>query len=350
MPRRGNKPKEGTDHASAATQARDTDSSVEKDPGAGRSVDRAPHPSEVEGTTRSMLIPGGSTSGRRATNGRDRGSDSDVRRGVPGRAPLRAIGETRWVEDTSGESRAADATRTGRDSLRSEPCSVSHSRVTGDSTRSRRTSRTREGQPARGRTDGAPKHDTHRREADGRRLREVDGKSERAEPAAMDRAARAPPGLRTRAGRGTAGGEQAAVMRYGCRRGANLRRVERQRERKTRPEKLRLRRPIRRKPGEPRPGTGCNMPEVVNGGNRRGGEKPRGRSETDGVATVGRRRIAVLREWTFTGPSGDGASARDEVPGEEGSCTTRSALWLASQRIQLGSARTPKVRPRWEAA
>jgi len=158
------------------------------------------------------------------------------------------------------------------------------------------------------------------------------GTSETTEPATMDRAARAPPSLRTRAGRGTAGGEQAAVMRYGCRRGANLRRVERQWERRTRPEKLRLRRPIRRKPGEPRPGTGCNMPEVVNGGNRRGGEKPRGRSETGGVAAVGRWRISVLREWTFTRPSGDGESTRDEVPGEEGSRTTRSASRLTSQR------------------
>jgi len=58
----------------------------------------------------------------------------------------------------------------------------------------------------------------------------------------------------------------------------------------------------------PRPGTGCDMPGAVNGGNRRGGEKPRGRSETGGVATVGRRRISILREWTFTGPSGDGPS------------------------------------------
>jgi len=41
-PRRGIKPKEGTGQASAATSARDTDSSVEKDPEAGRSVDRAP--------------------------------------------------------------------------------------------------------------------------------------------------------------------------------------------------------------------------------------------------------------------------------------------------------------------
>jgi hypothetical protein len=57
----------------------------------------------------------------------------------------------------------------------------------------------------------------------------------------------------------------------------------------------------------------------VNGGSRRGGEKPRGRSTIDGVATVDRRRDSFLREWTFTGPSGDGPSARDEVPGEAGS-------------------------------
>jgi hypothetical protein len=41
-PRRGNKPKEGTGLAPAATSVWDTDSSVEQDPGAGRSVDRAP--------------------------------------------------------------------------------------------------------------------------------------------------------------------------------------------------------------------------------------------------------------------------------------------------------------------
>jgi hypothetical protein len=92
-----------------------------------------------------------------------------------GRSPPRAIGETRWVEDPSGESRSVDATRADHDSLRGELRSVNHSRATGETTRSRRTPRTREGQPARGRTDGAPKQQTHRREADGRRLREVEG-------------------------------------------------------------------------------------------------------------------------------------------------------------------------------
>jgi hypothetical protein len=48
-----------------------------------------------------------------------------------------------------------------------------------------------------------------------------------------------------------------------------------------------------------------------------------------------------LREWTFTGTSGDGPTARDEVPGEAGSrCAARR------ERIRLGSARTPKARPR----
>jgi hypothetical protein len=238
----------------------------------------------------------------------------------------------------------------------------SHSRATGDSTRSRRTSRFERG-ATRSRTDrrrtGArhPSPRGGRKTASGawRTRRKRRSRQQRIEPLDIHLVfgrgrseARARPRGRSR--RRTAGGEQAAAMRYGCRRGENLRRVARQRGRRTRPEELRLRRPIRPKPGEPRPGTGCNTPEAVNGGNRRGGEKPRGRSVTDGVATIGRRRISVLREWTFTRPSGDGRSTKDEVPGEEGSCTTRSASRLASQRIQLGSARTPKVRPRWEAA
>lgn len=179
--------------------------------------------------------------------------------------------------------------------------------------------------------------------------------SETRRPAGADRAARTPsverrsgakPEATARStGRRTAGGEQAAAMRHGCRRGANLRRVERQRGIRTRPDELRLERPTRRKPGEPRPGTGCNTPGAVNGGSRRGGGKPRGRSTT---RRSGIRRpkgiLRNLREWTFTGTSGDGPTARDEVPGEAGSsCAARR------ERIRLGSAGTPKARPRWEA-
>jgi len=90
----------------------------------------------------------------------------------------------------------------------------------------------------------------------------------------------------------------------------------------------------------PRPGTGCDMPEAVNGGNRRGGEKPRGRSETGGVATVGRRRVSILREWTFTGPSGDG-------PSQGRSSRRGRSRTPRGERVPLGSARTPKARPRW---
>jgi hypothetical protein len=97
--------------------------------------------------------------------------------------------------------------------------------------------------------------------------------------------------------RRTAGGEQTAAMRNGCRRGTNLRRVERQwgpRTRSGRPQGLDER--PKGKPGEPTPGTGCNMPGAVNGRSCRGGEKPRGRSETDGVAAIGRRRSSDLWE------------------------------------------------------
>jgi hypothetical protein len=142
--------------------------------------------------------------------------------------------------------------------------------------------------------------------------------------------------------RRTAGGEQAAAMRYGCRRGRNLRRVERQRGHRTRPEKLRLRRPTRGKPGEPRPGTGCNMPGAVNGGSRRGGEKPRGRSETDGVAAVGRRKIP--RDSPGVDVHGD-IGRWDHSKGRSSKRGRSRAP--RGERIRLGPAGTPEARPRW---
>jgi len=110
-------------------------------------------------------------------------------------------------------------------------------------------------------------------------------------------------------------------------------------------EALVLRRPTRAKPGEPRPGTGCNMPGAVNGRSRRGGEKPRGRSETDGVATVGRRRSSDLRDVDVHGDIGRWASSKGRSS-RRGRIHARREV----QRIQLGSAGTPKARPRWEAA
>lgn len=142
------------------------------------------HVTEAEGTTRSMLDPGGTASGRRATNGRERGSGSDVRPGVPGR--------TRWGRRTRSvrAERRRDPSRPP-DHREVTTESVKPNRATGESTRSRRTSRTRAGQPARGRTDGATKPQPHRRKADGRRLRVLAAASETTGSAAMDRAARA---------------------------------------------------------------------------------------------------------------------------------------------------------------
>lgn len=189
------------------------------------------------------------------------------------------------------------------------------------STRSRRTPRAREGQPVLARTRRrAGVHRAHREVGRGT-TPDAGGTVGNGGSAAMERAARFPPRLRARSerswrplrwpGRRTAGGEQAAAMRHGCRRGANLRRVEAPAGTSD-PirEAHEPRRSTRKKPGEPRPGTGCNTPGAVNGGSRRGGEKPRGRSETDGVAAVGRRRSSDLREWTFTGTSGDGPISR----------------------------------------
>jgi hypothetical protein len=131
-----------------------------------------------------MLDPGGPAAGRRATNGRERGAGSDVRPGVPGR--------TRWGRRTRSvraERRTRPEPITG--SPRGDHGVGKPNRETGESTRSRRTSRTRVGQPARERTDGAPKQQTHRREAGGRRLRMRAATSETTRSATMDRAARA---------------------------------------------------------------------------------------------------------------------------------------------------------------
>jgi hypothetical protein len=97
------------------------------------------------------------------------------------------------------------------------------------------------------------------------------------------------------------------------------------------------------KPGEPRSGTGCNMPGAVNGRSRRGGEKPRGRSVIDGVAAVGRRRVT----------SGSRRSRGHRKLGiQQGTKfqERKDPKRREVQRIRLGSAGTPKARPRWEAA
>ena len=358
-PRRGNKPKEGTGPTPAATSARDTDSPVEQDPGVGRSVDRAPRSRRTEGTTRSTPNPGGSAAGRRATTGAERARAAMPAR-TPGRAPLERSSDAAEVEEPHGASRRSDRPEPTPE-LSARRAEVGRPQP-GDRRIDaiRRTSRRRTGQPARGRTDGASNPSPIALVAGGGRVRdpggrlgnEADGRHgssrsdpprPRQRPARAGRAGRSERSCRATARssrRRTARGEQAAAMRHGCRRGGNLRRVERQRGHRTRPEELRLRRPTRRKPGEPRPGTGCNMPGAVNGGNRRGGEKPRGRS-ANRRSGIRRPKEGDLREWTFTGTSGAGTTARDEVPGEEGEASTARC-----GPTRLGSARTPKARPR----
>jgi len=202
-PRRGNKPKEGTGHASAATSARDTDSSVEKHPGAGRRRGQSATWKEAEGTTRTTLNPGGSASGRRATNGRDRGSGSDVRRRVPGRSPPRAI-EGSEAGSWTRSARAGRRTRSGPtgDSLQSEP--RSEQPQPGDrrfDTIQAHVAIRERGNPL---ADGQTAHRSTtpiaaRRTEDG--FGSLAGSSETTEPAATDRAARHPPRLRTRSER-----------------------------------------------------------------------------------------------------------------------------------------------------
>lgn len=107
-------------------------------------------------------------------------------------------------------------------------------------------------------------------------------------------------------------------MWHGCRRGGNLRRVERQRGSRTRPEKLRLRRPTR---GETwRTQTWYRLQHA---GSRERRKPSRWwkttRTERDRRSGIRRPKEGDLREWTFTGTSGDGPPTRDEVPGEAGS-------------------------------
>jgi hypothetical protein len=93
-PRRGNKPKEGTGLAPAATSVWDTDSSVEQDPGAGRSVDRAPRHG---GRGHDAIDAGPWWASGGAESHQRKGTEQRQRcpSRVPGRTPSRAIEATR---------------------------------------------------------------------------------------------------------------------------------------------------------------------------------------------------------------------------------------------------------------
>lgn len=343
---------------SAATPARDTDSSVEQDPEAGRSVDRAPRlgRSRARRDRRWTLVD--QRAGRRATTGRERARPAMVER-TPGSI---VSSSNRWRRGSGHGPDSARADRAGRDPRRPSAHREvrsgreRHSRATGDSTRSRRTSLPLVGQPIDGGTDGAPERKpiaARRKEA---RLRDADGSAGNggtgSEGPSRPICTSSPDGVGGKPERDReveAGDERQEGSRpQRCGTAADEEQTfagwERQRGDRTRPEKLRLRRPTRPKPGEPGPGTGCNMPGAVNGGSRRGGEKPRGRSETGGVASTGRRKIPRDRPGVDVhGDIGRRAHSRGRSSRRGRSRAPRGA------RIRLGPAGTPEARPRWEA-
>lgn len=222
---------------SAATPARDTDSSVEEDPAAGRSVDRAPR----EGRSRARRDRSWTLRASAGAEGHHRKGAKHRQRwrcGLPSRSSPRVIvgGEAGSRTRSARADRGRDP---GRPSAHREVRSgrESQRRATGDSTKSRRTPRTEEGQPA-SRADGRRTgEEAHRRKADGsttpgswRDRRKWRNRQRWTDPLDLHlvlgrgrREARARPRGRRR--RRTARGEQAAAMRHGCRRGASLRRV-----------------------------------------------------------------------------------------------------------------------------
>ena len=261
-------------------------------------------PRQVEGTTRSPLDPGGPATGRRATTGTERARPKG-RCGLRGRSSPRAIvggeaGSRTPLAKADGWTGTPPAERSPRGEERpGEPqpgdrrhdTVQAHAASAGGATHRRRDGR-RTGEEA------------HRRKADGKHdSGRLAAPLETAGPAATDRPARTCASSSDGVGgkpehdrEVVAGDERQEGSRpQRCGTAADEEQTfagwERQRGRRTRPEKLRLRRPIRPKPGEPGPGTGCNMPGAVNGGSRRGGEKPRGRSETGGLAAIGRGEV-----------------------------------------------------------
>lgn len=145
---------------------------------------------------------------------------------------------------------------------------------------------------------------------------------------------------------------QAAVMRYGCRRGGSLRRELRRRKPCARPDLIPSERAARKgSPDErarndrcganaanPRSGTGCNMPELRPGGTRRGGEKPRGRNES-----VAWQPPAEARRRA-SGASGSGRAAGNTEEGrtQEGREVSGEARAVLSSGRATGlTERTP---------
>lgn len=222
---------------SAATPARDTDSSVEEDPAAGRSVDRAPR----HGRSRARRDRRWTLEDQRRGGGPPpEGSEHRQRWrcGLPSRSSPRVI-----VGDEAGHGPGRREPNAGRDPARPrthrEVRSGREKPAPGDRRidEVQRTPRTEEGQPA-SRTDGRRTgEEAHRRKADGsttpggwRDRRKWRHRQRWTEPLDLHlvfgrgrREARARPRGRRR--RRTARGEQAAAMRHGCRRGASLRRV-----------------------------------------------------------------------------------------------------------------------------
>ena len=141
---------------SAATPTRDTDSSVEEDPAAGRSVDRASRHgrSRARRDRRWTLVDqrrGGEPPPERSEHARKGGADSGVDRLLEQSLEARPVHGHRRRKPMAGRGprrpSAHREVRSGRES---------HSRATGDTTRSRRTPLPLVGQPIDGGTDGAP--------------------------------------------------------------------------------------------------------------------------------------------------------------------------------------------------
>lgn len=339
---------------SAATPARDTDSSVEEDPAAGRSVDRAPR----EGRSRARRD-------HRWTLRASGGAEGHHRKGAntvsDGGADSQSIVSSshRWrrgrATDPVGESRSrtgpGPAERSPRGEERSERASAGRpANRRGPGARRAR----KRGNPLPMRTDGAPERKPIAERRTEARLRGADGTagnggtgSDGPTRSTCTSSSDGVGGKPEHGREAVAGDERQEGSRpQRCGTAADEEQAfagwERQRGDRIRPEKLRLRRPIRTKPGEPGPDTGCNMPEAVNGGSRRGGEKPRGRSETDGVASVGRGK--VLRNRPGVDVHGDiGRRAH----GKGRSSRRGRSRAPRGERFRLGPAGTPEARPRW---
>lgn len=181
---------------SAATPARDTDSSVEEDPGAGRCVDRAPR----DGRSRARRDRRWTLEDQR----RGGGPPPDEASGPAMVARLRVerlLDSSLETGQGHGPGRREPIAWTGpapaERSPRGEDGRESQRRATGDSTRSRRTSLPQVGQPIGGGTDGAPERNPIAERRTEARLREAGGTAGNGGPAAMDRPLEPAPRPRT---------------------------------------------------------------------------------------------------------------------------------------------------------